>query len=243
MTIHNTTVNSREVDKFSQYSAQWWDLEGPLKTLHDINPSRILFMRQVLMTNQSQQDNPFKETTVLDVGCGGGILAEAIAAEGALITGLDVESAAIETARVHALGKHLSINYVCQPIEHFVSEPFDIISSMEMLEHTENPEMVIEHCARLLKPGGYLFLSTINRSLKAYASAIIAAEYLLNILPRQTHDFDKFIKPSELAAMTRAAGLDTVAISGLDYNPITRRASLTQSVAVNYLLACRKPPC
>ena len=219
-----STIDSMEVAKFAQHATQWWNTDGPLKTLHDINPARIYFPGQ----------------HILDVGCGGGILCEAMAERGAIVTGLDVEIDAISCAREHALHRELSIDYVCQPIESFDANPFDSITCMEMLEHVKEPELVIRHCARLLKEGGYLFLSTLNRTLKAYATAIVGAEYILGLLPRQTHDFDKFIKPSELATMIRSSGLEMVGMTGLDYNPITRTALLHDSVDINYLLVCRK---
>lgn len=228
---NKTTVDASEVAKFAQHASQWWDTEGPLKTLHDINPTRIQFMQKFV---------EFKGQHVLDVGCGGGVLAEGIALKGAIVTGLDVEEQAIETARIHAKKNKLSIDYTCQPIETFDTKPFDVVTCMEMLEHVSEPQLVVEHCARLLKPGGYLFLSTINRTIQAYGSVIIAAEYVLGLLPRQTHDYDKFIKPSELATMVRAAGLETVDMAGMAYNPFTREASLDDSIKVNYLLACRK---
>lgn len=224
------TIDPVEVAKFAQYASQWWDLNGPLKTLHDINPTRLEFITQF---------SSLRDKTVLDIGCGGGILCEGMASLGAKVTGLDVEADAIITARAHAQESQLSIQYVCQPIEHYlVDEPgsFDVITCMEMLEHVSDPHVVIQHAARLLKPGGLLFLSTINRTVKAYASAIVAAEYILNLLPRQTHDYEKFIKPSELSAMLRAEGLEPQSIMGMDYNPFTRIASLQSSVAVNYLL-------
>lgn len=226
-----STVDSLEVAKFAQHANQWWDTNGPLKTLHDINPVRLAFI---------QQHTALADLRILDVGCGGGILAEAMAQQGAIVTGLDVEVDAIACAQAHALGRKLNLDYVCQPIESYVDDSFDSITCMEMLEHVQTPQLVISHCARLLKEGGYLFLSTLNRTVKAYASAIIAAEYILNILPRQTHDFDKFIRPSELDHMVRMAGLETVGISGMNYNPLTRTASLHESVAVNYLLVCQK---
>ncbi len=227
-----TTIDALEVAKFSQLATQWWDREGPLKTLHDINPIRIEFIRK--FTGLADQH-------ILDVGCGGGILSEGIHACGARVVGLDVEVDAIAAARSHAAASQLSIEYVCQPIETLEACPFDIVTCMEMLEHVTEPQLVIEHCTRLLKPGGYLFLSTINRTPTAYATAIIAAEYILELLPRQTHDFDKFIRPSELARMVRGAGLETVGLAGMAYNPFTRTASLQDSVTINYLLACRKP--
>lgn len=227
-----TTIDVLEVAKFAQQATAWWNTEGPLKTLHDINPARIEFIQQ--FTTLTQQ-------SVLDVGCGGGILSEALAKRGAIVTGLDVEPEAIAAATAHAATQKLNITYVCQPIEDYKKSTFDIVTCMEMLEHVTNPQLVINHCARLLSSGGYLFLSTINRTMKAYLTAIIAAEYVLGLLPRQTHDFDKFIKVSELAAMTRVAGLDLVGMSGMGYNPCTRIASLQTSCEVNYLLACRKP--
>lgn len=228
---NNTTIDALEIAKFAQQAAQWWNTEGPLKTLHDINPVRIEFIQR--LTNLDQR-------SILDVGCGGGILSEALALRGAIVTGLDVEPDTIATAMAHAADQGLKISYVCKPLEDYKKGAFDIVTCMEMLEHVTDPQLVIHHCARLLKTGGYLFLSTINRTIKAYATAIIAAEYVFQLLPRQTHDFDKFIKVSELSSMIRASGLEMVEISGMDYNPLTRRASLQPSVDVNYLLACRK---
>lgn len=229
--MNKTTIDETEVAKFAQHANQWWDIEGPLKTLHDINPVRLQFVENFI---------PLTEQNILDVGCGGGIFAEGMAVKGAMVIGLDVESHAIEAAKAHAKQKKLAIKYTCEPIETFKAKLFDIVTCMEMLEHVPEPELVIKHCARLLKPGGYLFLSTINRTIQAYASVVVAAEYLFGLLPRQTHDYDKFIKPSELAAMVRAAGLETIGMSGMAYNPFTRAASLDDSIKVNYLLACRK---
>lgn len=227
-----STIDSLEVAKFSQHATQWWNIDGPLKTLHDINPARLAFIKQYIdLTGKC----------ILDVGCGGGILCEGMALQGANVTGLDVEAEALVSARAHAQVSQLSIDYVCQPIESFTSIAFDSITCMEMLEHVQEPQMVIQHCARLLKEGGYLFLSTLNRTPMAYASAIVGAEYILGLLPRQTHDFDKFLKPSELGEMVRRSGLEVVDIAGLAYNPFTRKAGLQNSVAVNYLMVCRKP--
>ncbi len=228
-----TTVDPIEVAKFAQHANEWWDLNGPLKTLHDINPARLEWIQQFCSL-------PGKK--VLDIGCGGGVLSEGMAKAGAIVTGLDVEVDAIKTATLHAQDEGLSIQYICEPVEEYAgdAELFDVITCMEMLEHVADPQQVIHHAARLLKPDGLLFLSTINRTIKAYASLIIAAEYVLNIIPRQTHDYDKFIKPSELSAMVRAEGFETESISGLHYQPFTRAASLQQSVDVNYLLVSRK---
>lgn len=227
-----STVDSQEIAKFAQHAAHWWDLDGPLKTLHDINPARLEFIRG---------RHNLSKSSILDVGCGGGILAEAMALRGACVTGLDVEAEALAAGRAHAEAKQLELVYVNCPIEEYEHEAFDAVTCMEMLEHVNEPQLVIDHCARLLKPGGYLFLSTINRSAMAYATTIVAAEYILGLLPRQTHDFKKFIKPSELAAMIRKAGLELVDLTGLSYNPITRMASLKESVDANYLVSCFKP--
>lgn len=228
---NKTTVDELEVAKFAQLAEQWWDSDGPLKTLHDINPARLKFIQQFTALNHER---------VLDVGCGGGILCEGMADLGAEVTGLDVEKDVIDAARHHARQSQLPIQYVCEPIESFEASSFDVIVCMEMLEHVMEPQLVIEHCARLLKKDGYLFLSTINRTLTAYSTAIIAAEYVFGLLPRQTHDYEKFLKPSELATMARKTGLEVEGISGLFYNPILRSADLQDSVSVNYLMACRK---
>ncbi|MDX1836923.1 bifunctional 2-polyprenyl-6-hydroxyphenol methylase/3-demethylubiquinol 3-O-methyltransferase UbiG [Legionella taurinensis] len=226
------TVDQQEIAKFANLAEQWWDKDGPLKTLHDINPARLAFIEQYTSLNGLR---------VLDVGCGGGILSEAMARLGAQVTGLDAEEDSIAAARRHAEQSQLTVRYVSSVIEAYDDDLFDVITCMEMLEHVKHPEEVIRHCARLLKPGGSLFLSTINRTLKAYAAAIVAAEYLLGLLPRQTHDYDKFIKPSELAAMARHAGLEIRGLKGIDYHPFARRSGLKDSVDVNYLLSCFKP--
>lgn len=228
----NSTIDVSEIAKFAQHASHWWSLDGPLKTLHDINPTRLSFIQNTISLSGLR---------VLDVGCGGGILSEGMSQCGAIVTGLDVEPEALACAREHALRQQLSINYVCQPIETYDEDVFDVITCMEMLEHVSEPKWVIAHCARLLKKGGYLFLSTLNRTMISYATAIVAAEYVFGLLPRQTHDFEKFIKPSELAHMVRDAGLDTVKIAGLAYNPITSVAAVSDSVDVNYFLVCQKP--
>lgn len=229
---NKTTIDSREIEKFAKLSDNWWDKDGALKTLHDINPARLLFIaKSVDLTGKR----------VLDVGCGGGILSESMAEKGAMVTGIDAECEAINTATAHAKESKLSINYLCSPIEDFDEAQFDVVTCMELLEHVTTPQVVISHCARLLKPGGYLLVSTINRTLKAYASAIIAAEYVLGLLPKQTHDYDKFLKPSELAGMARYAGLEMTGMRGMSYNPLTRAADLQDSVSVNYLISFFKP--
>lgn len=227
-----TTIDAQEIAKFSQHATKWWDPHGPLKTLHAINPCRIQFI---------QNQTVLSGARVLDIGCGGGILSEAMAKAGAMVVGLDVEPQAIEQAALHAAQEGVCVEYICSPIEQYENDAFDVITCMEMLEHVTCPNLVIEHAARLLKPGGILFLSTINRTLKAYMTVVLAAEYLLNLLPRQTHDFEKFIKPSELAHMCRTFDLDVVSMAGIAYDPLHNTARLNTSIDVNYLLACRKP--
>lgn len=226
-----STIDVIEVAKFAKLATEWWDKDGALKTLHDINPARLKFIQSIC---------PLSGCRVLDVGCGGGILCEGMAREGALVTGLDVAEDALLVARQHASERLLSIDYVHQPIEHFEAPLFDMVTCLEMLEHVSSPKDVIKHCVRLLRPGGYLFLSTINRTFLAYATVILGAEYVLGLLPRQTHDFDKFIKPSELNAITRALDLDLLRMAGLSYNPITRMASLDEDLSANYFMVCRK---
>lgn len=228
MNNYDSTIDNQEVNKFAQHATHWWDKQGPLKTLHDINETRLEFVKKYTNLTNAR---------VLDVGCGGGILCEAMARCDAQVTGLDAECDAIDVAKEHAISNNLLIDYQCAPIEDYEGEPFDVITCMEMLEHVQNPELVLKHCKRLLKPNGFLFLSTISRTLKAYASAIIAAEYILKILPRQTHDYNKFIKPSELVAMARLFDLHLEGMNGIYYNPLTRVASLSQDVSVNYLIA------
>ncbi|MGC1181918.1 bifunctional 2-polyprenyl-6-hydroxyphenol methylase/3-demethylubiquinol 3-O-methyltransferase UbiG [Legionella sp.] len=228
---NKSTINTEEVNKFALYAKQWWDMDGPLKTLHDINGTRLNFITQHVQLT---------DLVVLDVGCGGGILCEAMAKSGAKVTGIDAENEAIQTAQAHAKQNDLAIDYFCTPVEAYKSKSYDVITCMELLEHVEHPEMVLKHCKRLLKPNGFLFLSTISRTMKAYASAIVAAEYVLNILPRQTHDYRKFIKPSELMAMARSFGFNLVDMKGMNYHPFLRIASLSSDVQVNYLLALQQ---
>jgi len=231
------TTDPREIARFAQHADQWWQPDGAFKTLHDINPTRLDWICKYITPNNLK---------MLDIGCGGGILTEGLAKLGANITGLDVEDHALKTARAHAKASNLSIQYVCEPVELFVEscdiKPFDAITCLEMLEHVEDPELVINSAMALLKPGGYLFLSTVNRTAKAYATVILGAEYILSLLPRQTHSFERFIRPSELAASVRQAGLDVVGVTGLDYHPFSRKAVLQEScVDVNYLLVAQKP--
>lgn len=225
-----STIDVEEVARFAGYAKEWWSRDGALRTLHDINPTRLAYMEGFVS---------LKGQRVLDIGCGGGILSEGMAKLKAKVTGLDVEPQAIAVAAAHALEAGLAIDYVCQPLESYVATPFPIITCLEMLEHVASPKLILEHTARLLAPSGYLFLSTINRTPKAYASVVVAAEYVLGLIPKQTHDYQRFIKPSELAAMVRSLDLEVVGLSGLSYNPVTYTASLSPSVDSNYLMVCR----
>ena len=220
-----------ELEKFAKLAKEWWDLDGSLKTLHDINPARMAFITQSIA---------LQDCKILDVGCGGGILAEAMASHGATVTGIDLEKNAIHAARHHAKAKQYSVDYGCVSITDFKENNFDAVTCMELLEHVPNPEDLIADCTRKLKSGGLLFLSTINRAVKAYTHAILGAEYLLKLLPKQTHDYKKFIKPSELAGILRQNGLELVKLSGMNYNPLSRQATLGHDVSVNYLIAARK---
>lgn len=232
MSQNDSTIDCQEVHKFAQHAAHWWDLDGPLKTLHDINVSRLAFIREHI---------PLSKLCVLDVGCGGGILCEAMAKNAAIVTGIDAENEVIAVAKDHAKNNQLAIEYFCSPIEEYESKGFDVVTCMELLEHVQNPALVLQHCKRLLKPNGLLFVSTISRTPKAYATAIIAAEYVLGLLPKQTHDYQKFIKPSELTSMARSVGLHLVDLRGMNYNPLTRQATLSDDVSVNYLMVFQLP--
>ncbi|MCX8513979.1 MAG: hypothetical protein RL017_765 [Pseudomonadota bacterium] len=224
----------KEINKFNNLAQKWWDTAGELKTLHHINPTRLEFIKsQVSLSNQ----------LVLDVGCGGGILSEALSQQGAQVTGIDLAPQAIEIAKLHLYETNLNITYQCEDIKDFAeknSEKFDIVTCLELLEHVPDPEYIIEYCSAILKPEGVAFFSTLNRNLTSYLLGVIAAEYLLKIVPRGTHDYAKFIKPSELNKLLMRHNLQILAISGIGYNPITASGYLTSKVNVNYILCCKK---
>ncbi|MFC1684521.1 bifunctional 2-polyprenyl-6-hydroxyphenol methylase/3-demethylubiquinol 3-O-methyltransferase UbiG [Pseudomonadota bacterium] len=229
-------VDQAEVRKFEELAHRWWDPQSEFKPLHEINPLRLDFIDQTAQ---------LAGKCVLDVGCGGGILAEGMAQKGATVTGIDMGEAPLQVARLHLLETEadFQIDYKRIPVEQLADEQpdsFDVVTCMEMLEHVPDPASVIEACTRLAKPGGHVFFSTLNRNPKSYLLAIIGAEYVLNLLPRGTHDFARFIRPSELDTWTRAAGLTTDAITGMVYNPLTRKYRLDGNVDVNYLVSCRK---
>lgn len=228
--VKHASVDQVEVNKFANLANEWWDKDGSLKTLHDINPIRLEYI---------QNTQPLTGLRVLDVGCGGGILAEEMAVCSAKVSAIDVEENAIAVAIQHAKKSNLDIDYQCTAVEDYQADKFAVITCLEMLEHVQDPELIIANAKRLLSAGGYLFLSTINRTFKAYLQVIVAAEYVLNLLPRQTHDFTKFIKPSELCTLLREYNFEIMDISGMCYNPLNRKASLCDSIETNYLLTCR----
>ena len=235
MNVADSNTDPREVAKFEALASRWWDTHGAFKALHDINPLRLAFV---------EATSSLAGRTVLDVGCGGGILAESMAARGAMVTGIDASRAALTTARLHLEESGVAVDYVCATAEEMAHEhpgEFDLVTCMELLEHVPEPASVVTACARLARPGGELIFSTINRNPKAYLLAVIGAEYLLRLLPRGTHDYEKFIRPSELDAWARSTGLTLDELRGLIYNPVTRRYSLSGNVDVNYLARLRRP--
>lgn len=227
-------ADQAELDKFGGLAATWWEPDGPSRTLHDINPCRLSFI-----TTRCN----LTHAAVLDVGCGGGLLTEALAAHAAAVTGIDAAPEVLEVAREHAATTGRRIHYACVTAEEFaVAKPgaFDCVVSMELLEHVPDPQSLIGALRDLVKPGGDVFLSTLNRTPRAYVEAVLAAEYVLRLLPAGTHDYRQFLRPSEIALLLRKAGLTVKAIVGMRYNPFTRRATLTTSPQVNYLVHARR---
>ena len=229
--MENTSnIDASEVNKFSSKANEWWDKTGAFKTLHDINPVRLSFIN----------DNyPLKGLCVLDIGCGGGILSEAMAQKGATVVGLDASEENIMIASNHAKENKLDINYIVNTAESFSAEhkhQFDLITCMELLEHVPDPLSIIKSCSELVRPGGHVMLSTINRNLKAYMFGVVAAEYLLGLLPRGTHDYKKFILPSELVNWCKQYGLKLNKVNGLNYNPLIKHCSLSRSPDINYMI-------
>ena len=224
-----------ELAKFEKLAAQWWDPDSESRPLHDLNPVRLGYVAA---------RTELAGARVLDLGCGGGLLSEALAAAGARVTGIDLAAGVLDVARLHLHESGLEVDYREIGAEALAEEApasFDAIVCMEMLEHVPDPLSVLRACAQLLRPGGKLFLSTLNRTPKAFALAVVGAEYLLNLLPRGTHDYARFIRPSEMARWLRAAGMDVEDVSGLSYQPFTRRAALAADTSVNYILAACKP--
>lgn len=228
-------INPAEIAKFEASASRWWDPDSEFKPLHDINPLRMFFILEHAELHGAD---------VLDVGCGGGILTESLALAGSRATGLDMGRTPLDVARLHALETDIEVDYRQQTVESLADEApasFDVITCMEMLEHVPDPASVVNACARLLRPGGRVFFSTLNRNPKAYALAIIGAEYVLGMLPRGTHDYASFIRPSEMDRWARTVGLQLRAMRGMRYNPLSRRYALGEDVSVNYLACYDKP--
>jgi len=232
----NSDVNAdpAELEKFAALAHRWWDATSEFKPLHEINPLRLGFIDGIASLQGKR---------VLDVGCGGGILSESMSQLGAQVVGIDLGEKALKVARLHSLESGVQVDYRLVAVERLAEEApesFDVVTCMEMLEHVPDPAAIVDACSRLVKPGGTVFFSTINRNPKAYLFAVIGAEYLLNMLPRGTHEYEKFIKPSELAAWARNASLTVNGMKGMGYNPLTKQYSLGDDVSVNYILHTSK---
>lgn len=232
---HQGNVDAAEVAKFEALASRWWDPQGEFKPLHDINPLRLDFI-------DARAGLAGKK--VLDVGCGGGILSESMAHRGAKVMGIDLGEAPLAIARLHAEERGVKVDYQRISVEAMAVQKagfYDVVTCMEMLEHVPDPASVIRACSALVRPGGYVFFSTLNRTAKSYAFAILGAEYVLKLLPRGTHNYAKFIRPSEMAAWSRNSGLEVREQTGLTYNPLTRHYRLvSHDVSVNYMMYCRK---
>ncbi len=236
MSQTQANVDLNEVAKFDALASSWWDLEGQSKPLHDLNPIRLAYIAK---------RTTLSDANVIDVGCGGGILSGALAKNGANVTGIDMGEMPLNIAKLHALEAGLTINYQHITAEEMASqqpEHYDVVTCLEMLEHVPDPSSVIQACTNLVKPGGHIYFSTINRNPKAYLFAVLGAEYLLRLLPKGTHDYSKFIRPSELCNWVRDAGLELQAMTGMTYNPFTKHYRLNEKdVDVNYMIYAQKP--
>jgi 2-polyprenyl-6-hydroxyphenyl methylase/3-demethylubiquinone-9 3-methyltransferase len=232
------TIDAADIARFDQVAATWWDPDGPFKPLHRLNPARLAFLRRTLDQHFGSTANtlrPLAGKRLLDAGCGGGLIAEPMARLGAAVTGLDASAEALTVARAHAAAQGLAIDYRQGGIEDVDGPPFDVILALEVIEHVADPDAFLGHCRKLLAPGGILIVSTLNRTSKSFALGIVAAEYLLRWLPRGTHDWKKFLKPSELAAALRRAGLSLRSQAGLVYNPLTGQWKISDTdLSVNY---------
>jgi 2-polyprenyl-6-hydroxyphenyl methylase/3-demethylubiquinone-9 3-methyltransferase len=229
-----SNVDQSEIDKFSALAHRWWDPTSEFKPLHAINPLRLGWIESITSLAGKK---------VLDVGCGGGILAESLSKAGGIVTGIDLSNKALKVAELHQLESNTLVQYRSISAEDLAKqepENYDVVTCMEMLEHVPDPSSVVQACATLCKPGGSIFFSTLNRNPKSYLFAIIGAEYILKLLPKGTHEYDKFIKPSELAGFTRQAGIELLEIKGMTYNPLTQIYRLGSDTDVNYMIATRK---
>ncbi len=230
-----SNVHPHEIEKFGALASRWWDPNGPQRPLHELNPVRLAYV---------QKWQPLAGARILDVGCGGGLLSEAMAVQNAQVTGIDLSDKLIDIAQLHLLESGVKAEYRVIAVEDLALQQaghYDAITCMEMLEHVPDPHAILQACFDLLKPGGRLLLSTLNRTPAAFALAIVGAEYIAQLLPKGTHDYRSFIKPSEMAASLRAIGFELHDISGLSYNPLSKKASISANTSVNYLMCVQKP--
>jgi len=233
-----TTVNKKEIEKFSRMAEEWWDVEGKFKPLHKFNPIRIKYIKESVIENFKLQNNeklPLNGINLLDIGCGGGLLSEPMCRLGATVTGIDASAKNIEIAKIHAKKNNLNINYVCTSPEKIQKEKFDVILNMEIVEHVENVDLFLNSSSNLLKKGGLMFVATINKTLKSYLFAIIGAEYILRWLPIGTHEWEKFIKPDDLKNILSKFDMTMIKTDGVKFNPILDKWSLSKDTSINYI--------
>ena len=233
-----TTVNKKEIEKFSRMAEEWWDVEGKFKPLHKFNPIRIKYIKESVIENFKLQNNeklPLKGIDLLDIGCGGGLLSEPMCRLGATVTGIDASEKNIEIAKIHAKKNNLNINYICTSPEKIQKEKFDVILNMEIVEHVENVDLFLNSSSNLLKKDGLMFVATINKTLKSYLFAIIGAEYILRWLPIGTHEWEKFIKPDDLKNILTKFDMTMIKTDGVKFNPILDKWSLSKDTSINYI--------
>ena len=233
-----TTVNKKEIEKFSRMAEEWWDVEGKFKPLHKFNPIRIKYIKESVIENFKLQNNeklPLNGINLLDIGCGGGLLSEPMCRLGATVTGIDASAKNIEIAKIHAKKNNLNINYICTSPEKIQKEKFDVILNMEIVEHVENVDLFLNSSSGLLKKNGLMFVATINKTLKSYLFAIIGAEYILRWLPIGTHEWEKFIKPDDLKNILSKFDMTMIKTDGVKFNPILDKWSLSKDTSINYI--------
>ena len=233
-----TTVNKKEIEKFSKMAEEWWDVEGKFKPLHKFNPIRIKYIKESVIENFKLQNNeklPLEGINLLDIGCGGGLLSEPMCRLGATVTGIDASAKNIEIAKIHAKKNNLNINYICTSPEKIQKEKFDVILNMEIVEHVENVDLFLNSSSSLLKKDGLMFVATINKTLKSYLFAIIGAEYILRWLPIGTHEWEKFIKPDDLKNILSKFDMTMIKTDGVKFNPILDKWSLSKDTSINYI--------
>ena len=241
--MKSNTINKKEIEKFSKIASEWWDPNGKFKPLHKFNPTRIKYIKDNAREHYKMKSKvlPLKKLKILDIGCGGGLLCEPMSRLGANVTGIDASEKNINVAKIHSSKKNLKIKYYCSSPEKFkIKDKFDIILNMEIVEHVEDVNYFIKNSSKFLKKNGLMFVATLNKTLKSYLFAIVGAEYIFNLLPKGTHEFDKFIKPSSLAKYVRDAEAELLETKGMFYNPLTHKANLNNDLGVNYLMYARK---